>query len=189
MPPSLSLLANRLGATRATLSRERVALGVVIVLHLVALAIMFRYEDDVVPKGAFLLAWTVLNCLWLVLLRRPVVAGALSLAFVTVLILLSQLKHSVLFMTINFVDLMIIDTDTVSFLMTVVPGLGQTVATALALLLPLLGLIWWLDPLRVRRSVAALAGAGALLAQRVEPPRSEERRVGKECRSRWSPYH
>ena len=26
----------------------------------------------------------------------------------------------------------------------------------------------------------------ALLAQY---PRSEERRVGKECRSRWSPYH
>src|SRR3712207_7286813 len=23
----------------------------------------------------------------------------------------------------------------------------------------------------------------------VERPRSEERRVGKECRSRWSPYH
>src|ERR1043165_1664643 len=23
----------------------------------------------------------------------------------------------------------------------------------------------------------------------VEPDRSEERRVGKECRSRWSPYH
>src|SRR3712207_7155810 len=23
----------------------------------------------------------------------------------------------------------------------------------------------------------------------VDPPRSEERRVGKECRSRWSPYH
>src|SRR2546422_11521053 len=25
--------------------------------------------------------------------------------------------------------------------------------------------------------------------QRGLPPRSEERRVGKECRSRWSPYH
>ena len=25
--------------------------------------------------------------------------------------------------------------------------------------------------------------------QRVETMRSEERRVGKECRSRWSPYH
>ena len=24
---------------------------------------------------------------------------------------------------------------------------------------------------------------------RVNPCRSEERRVGKECRSRWSPYH
>ena len=23
----------------------------------------------------------------------------------------------------------------------------------------------------------------------IEPERSEERRVGKECRSRWSPYH
>ena len=23
----------------------------------------------------------------------------------------------------------------------------------------------------------------------LEPTRSEERRVGKECRSRWSPYH
>src|SRR2546428_10322793 len=26
-------------------------------------------------------------------------------------------------------------------------------------------------------------------ARRSQPPRSEERRVGKECRSRWSPYH
>src|SRR5205814_3889297 len=25
--------------------------------------------------------------------------------------------------------------------------------------------------------------------QRLVQPRSEERRVGKECRSRWSPYH
>src|SRR2546430_14830376 len=33
--------------------------------------------------------------------------------------------------------------------------------------------------------------AGKTLAERVEhfPRRSEERRVGKECRSRWSPYH
>src|SRR5256885_7037925 len=32
-------------------------------------------------------------------------------------------------------------------------------------------------------AAAAAAGAAAAL------PRSEERRVGKECRSRWSPYH
>ena len=24
---------------------------------------------------------------------------------------------------------------------------------------------------------------------KIKPDRSEERRVGKECRSRWSPYH
>ena len=28
-----------------------------------------------------------------------------------------------------------------------------------------------------------------LLAEKNNPKRSEERRVGKECRSRWSPYH
>ena len=27
------------------------------------------------------------------------------------------------------------------------------------------------------------------LLEEVQPERSEERRVGKECRSRWSPYH
>ena len=29
----------------------------------------------------------------------------------------------------------------------------------------------------------------SVLGERVFEPRSEERRVGKECRSRWSPYH
>ena len=39
----------------------------------------------------------------------------------------------------------------------------------------------------------AFQGCSALssvdLPQQVEDIRSEERRVGKECRSRWSPYH
>src|SRR3989454_12621811 len=30
---------------------------------------------------------------------------------------------------------------------------------------------------------------GELICACVVPTRSEERRVGKECRSRWSPYH
>ena len=40
---------------------------------------------------------------------------------------------------------------------------------------------------RIRRmeSEGIIKGRVAL----VEPRRSEERRVGKECRSRWSPYH
>ena len=32
-------------------------------------------------------------------------------------------------------------------------------------------------------------GFGILLAGPLNSIRSEERRVGKECRSRWSPYH
>src|SRR2546422_6341836 len=39
---------------------------------------------------------------------------------------------------------------------------------------------------------ATVASAGVLdvqLTDRPESTRSEERRVGKECRSRWSPYH
>src|SRR5256885_4326104 len=37
--------------------------------------------------------------------------------------------------------------------------------------------------------VRAPGAERAHLPQRGRPPRSEERRVGKECRSRWSPYH
>src|SRR6266496_4219940 len=38
-----------------------------------------------------------------------------------------------------------------------------------------------------QRVVATLADG--LRAGWLDPARSEERRVGKECRSRWSPYH
>ena len=37
---------------------------------------------------------------------------------------------------------------------------------------------------RTPRAVRSILGSVRLSA-----PRSEERRVGKECRSRWSPYH
>src|SRR5256884_4614618 len=50
------------------------------------------------------------------------------------------------------------------------------------------GLVVIGGPLRVQRRREAGAGAGGfLLGQGLA--RSEERRVGKECRSRWSPYH
>ena len=41
-------------------------------------------------------------------------------------------------------------------------------------------------------SPAVMAAMGTVLTNKYAegyPARSEERRVGKECRSRWSPYH
>ena len=37
--------------------------------------------------------------------------------------------------------------------------------------------------------IAKKAKAGQFIILRIDERRSEERRVGKECRSRWSPYH
>ena len=77
----------------------------------------------------------------------------------TLLVLLSQLKYHVLMMTANFVDLMIVDTDTVSFLFTIFPALRWIVALALVALVPLAVFAWRLDPFRVRRLTCARAGA------------------------------
>src|SRR5256885_15394026 len=56
---------------------------------------------------------------------------------------------------------------------------------------------WWRKPV-IRKCYEVLLKGGArvvlfvdlvTLEWFVQKPRSEERRVGKECRSRWSPYH
>jgi hypothetical protein len=126
----------------------------VVAPQLAALAIMFATESMVAHKAAFLLAWGILNFFWLALLRRPAVAGVLSLTLVTVLVLLSELKHHVLQMTATFVDLMIIDTDTVTFLFTIFPALRWIVLLSVAALAPILALSWRYDPFRVRRPAA-----------------------------------
>ena len=43
------------------------------------------------------------------MLRRPALSGALSLTMVVVLVLLSRFKHDVAQMTVNFVDVMVVD--------------------------------------------------------------------------------
>ena len=86
-----------------------------VALHGAALAILIGTEARPVPQLAFLFSWGFFNFCWIVLLRRPAVAAAISLAWLVFLILLSQFKHDVLLMTVNFVDLMVIDADTISF--------------------------------------------------------------------------
>ena len=45
------------------------------------------------------------------------------------------------------------------------------------------------DPVSVNYAVYQTLQANPALTVKDEADRSEERRVGKECRSRWSPYH
>ena len=82
---------------------------IVTLLYTAALVVMTATEVDLATKATFLLAWALLNFFWLAVLRRPSIAALLSLAMVVALILLSQFKHDKLMMTVNFVDLMIID--------------------------------------------------------------------------------
>src|SRR5882762_7014034 len=131
--------------------------------HLAALAVMFQTETDFSSRAGFLLSWGILNFFWIALLRRPALSGALSLTLVVVLILLSRLKHDIVQMTANFVDLMVIDRDTAAFLFTIFPHLRWSVIGAAIVIIPLMYALWWLDPFRIRR-LPALACKLACLA-------------------------
>src|SRR6195952_5148487 len=131
--------------------------------HLAALVIMVRTEADFGARTGFLLSWGILNFFFLAWLRRPALSGALSLTLVVVLVLLSKFKHDVVQMTANFIDLMVIDRDTVAFLFTIFPNLRWSVILTGLVTIPLTYALWWLDPFRVRR-LPALAGMLACLA-------------------------
>jgi hypothetical protein len=131
--------------------------------HLAALAVMLHTETDLGSRTGFLLSWGILNFFWIALLRRPALSGALSLTLVVVLILLSRLKHDIVQMTANFVDLMVIDRDTAAFLFTIFPNLRWSVIGAALVVIPLMYALWWLDPFRIRR-LPAVACALACLA-------------------------
>src|SRR3981081_2153147 len=131
--------------------------------HLAALAVMLQTETDLGSRTGFLLSWGILNFFWITLLRRPALSGALSLTLVVVLVLLSRLKHDIVPMAANFVDLIVIDRDTAAFLFTIFPNLRWSVMSAALVVLPLMYALWWLDPFRIRR-LPALAGTLACLA-------------------------
>ena len=48
---------------------------------------------------------------------------------------------------------------------------------------------WGLDNIHPKLALASSFGAEDVCVIHMLSKRSEERRVGKECRSRWSPYH
>ena len=171
MPPFIASLTSRWAAAPAR--RDVLRVGLVAAFHVAALVLMLLTEGAIEQKVNYLLTWGLLNFFWLVVFRRPGISAALSLAMVSILILLSQLKFKVLWMTANFVDIMVIDPDTVRFLLTIFPGLQRNILIALALAIPLAVLVWWYDSFRVRRLAAAagmLACVGGIVAlELIEP--------------------
>jgi phosphoglycerol transferase MdoB-like AlkP superfamily enzyme len=150
-----------------TTSRLRLVLAIVILvaLHLWALFIMVWSEPDWAGKAAFLLAWGVLNCFWILLLRRPAPAAGLAVALLMSLIALSAFKKDVLGTTVTFIDVLIVDIDTMSFLFKTFDLAWH--ATVVALITALLVFAFFLlDPLRVRfrTALAGLIVCFALLA-------------------------
>ena len=98
--------------------------------HLAALAVMLQTETDFGSRARLS---AVLGHPELLLDRAAAASGAVGRAvadLVVVLVLLSRLKHDIVQMTANFVDLMVIDRDTAAFLFTIFPNLRWSVIGA-----------------------------------------------------------
>ena len=91
------------------------------------------------------------------MVRRPAVAALLSIEIVTALILISRFKYDKLWMTVDFVDLMIIDRDTSAFLLAAFPSLRGWIGLAALGSAALLTAPWRFDPYRVPQR-GSLAG-------------------------------
>jgi phosphoglycerol transferase MdoB-like AlkP superfamily enzyme len=140
--------------------------GLLVAIHLAALAVLLTTEYGPFAITLSLLAWVFVNGLLLVLLRRPGISAALALAFMVLLIALSRFKFDILQLSLTFLDFLIIDRDTVSFLLSVFPRLKLHLIAAALVAAPLLWLIWRFDPFRVRRrlALAAVAASVALIS-------------------------
>jgi len=161
-----SALLSRFAPAESISRRDALALVIITLLHLSALVVMTATELDLATKATFLVTWALLNFFWLAVLRRPSISALLSLGMVVALILLSQFKYDKLMMTVNFVDLMIIDPDTSAFLFTIMPRLRGPVIVGALVAIPLLAVLWRIDPFRIRVRTSALGGTlcmGALV--------------------------
>lgn len=141
------------------------ALVPVFLLHATGLILLVVTERSVIGAVVFLLAWIMLNCLWLVLVRKPIVAALLSLEILLALTLLSRFKFDKLWMTVDFVDVMIVDRDTTAFLLAIFPSLRWWIALAAAATVVAIVVAWRFDRhrVRLRESLAGFAVSAATL--------------------------
>ena len=134
-----------------------VAFWLVLSLHGLAIILIGATEASPLGMAVFLLVWAMLNCLWLALVRRSSVAALISLELLVALVLLSRFKYDKLWMTIDFVDVMIVDRDTSAFLLATFPALRWWILLSAAATVAAVIVKWRLDSYRVSRR-ASLAG-------------------------------
>ncbi len=116
-----------------------------------ALAVLFATEYGPFAITLSLLAWVFVNCVFLLVLPRPGVSAALALIFVALLIALSRFKFDILQLSLTFLDFLIIDSDTFSFMLSVFPRLRAQLIVAGVVAVPVLWVIWRADPFRAGR--------------------------------------
>jgi phosphoglycerol transferase MdoB-like AlkP superfamily enzyme len=140
--------------------------GLIVAVHLAGLAVLLTTEYGPFAITLSVLAWVFVNCFLLVVLQRPGICAALALVFIVILIALSHFKFGILQLTLTFLDFLIIDRDTFSFLLSVFPRLQMQLIAAGLVAAPLVWLIWRFDPFRVRRRLALMgvAASAALIA-------------------------
>jgi hypothetical protein len=168
-----SALFSRFASVQEIPRRDKALLCFVAILHLIALGLMAATEIGIVAKTVFVLTWALLNFFWLMVCRRPSVAAILSLTSVVALILLSQFKHDKLWLTADFVDVMIIDHDTSAFLLATFPSLYVPLTAAALAIVIAAGVAWRLDRVRIRlwiRSAGGLLCLGSLVALSLARP-------------------
>jgi sulfatase-like protein len=165
MPASVETEPGSTG-TAARGLRFYLGVGLIAALHVAALAVLLSWEYGPFAITLSVLAWLFVNCFFLLLLPRPGVAAALALAFVVLLIVMSRFKFDILQLSLTFLDFLIIDRDTFSFLLSIFPRLRTQLIVALVLAVPLLWLIWRADPFRVGRrlSLAVLTATTLLMS-------------------------
>ena len=183
---------NRIGLINARLRSPLVRIAAIAAIHGVALLAIYRTEYGPFAVTIALLTWAFLNFLWLIVLRRPAMAATLSLVLFESTIVLSQFKFSILSMTLSFFDLLIIDTDTIAFLLTIFPDLRTALVVAAIVVIPLLILVWGVDPFRLRVcmsscgavvSLAALAGLASMAPEQPWEPFSGVNHISNFVRS------
>lgn len=139
-------------------------IGVTGALHLFALVRIAQTEVGLFGQGLCLLTWILLNCSVLLLVRRAALAAAISLGLIELLILVSQFKFKITWMTATFLDVLVIDPDSLTFLLSVMPGLRLVSTIAAMVGVVLLVTLWKLDRTRIPRLLTALVGSASLAA-------------------------